>query len=145
VTRALRPDVPAGPAGAEAAVPQSSRRADQGLRVAGGLIALLAGAGSAVVEAFLVPLRVAGWQLPISPVLAAVLGTPLVAYGAWVTGSRLGAIAPAVGWLGVLALFGTPTAEGDIVVPENLMGLALFFVGAASFLVGVYRHSAVRR
>jgi hypothetical protein len=113
--------------------------ADGALRIAGGVVALLAGAGSAVVEAVLTPLRLGGWPLPAAPVLAALVGVPLVVFATRVTGRRLGGLAPAAGWFGMVSLLVTRTDEGDLLLPESGMGYAVFLAGALSFVVGLYR------
>jgi hypothetical protein len=120
-------------------------RGDLAVRVAGGVVAFLGGAGSALVEGLLTPLRLGSWPLPVAPLLGAVLGVPLVAYGAWSTASRLGGIAPLVGWFVLMAVMVSPTAEGDLILPQTLMGLAAFVFGAGSLVVGLYRLSAATR
>jgi hypothetical protein len=114
-------------------------RADRALRIAGGVVALLAGAASAVLEAVLTPLRLGGWPFPAAPVLAAALGVPLVVFAIRVTGSRYGGLTPAVGWFGMVSLLVTRTAEGDLLLPESAMAYAVFFAGAVSFVVALYR------
>jgi hypothetical protein len=120
-------------------------RGDVAVRVAGGVVAFLAGAGSALVEGLLTPLRLGGWPLPVAPVLGAVLGVPLVAYGAWSTASRFGGIAPLVGWFAMMVALVSPTAEGDLLLPQTPMGLAVFVFGAGALVVGLYRLSAATR
>jgi hypothetical protein len=111
------------------------------LRVVGGVVAFLAGAGSALVEALLTPLRYGSWPLPVAPLLGALLGVPLVAYAARVTGSRAGAVAPAAGWFAMVCLLIPRTAEGDLILPESWMTIALFVVGGASLVLGLARVS----
>jgi hypothetical protein len=99
------------------------------------------------VEAFLTPLRLGTWPLPVAPLLAAALGVPLVVYATRVTGRRLGGLAPAVGWFGTVSLLVTRTTEGDLVLTETAMGYAVFLLGALSFVIGLYRapYDAPRR
>lgn len=120
-------------------------RGDLAVRIAGGVVAFVAGAASALVEGLLTPLRLADWPLPVSPVLGAVLGVPLVAYAAWATGSRIGGIAPVVGWFVTMGALATPTAEGDLILTGTGMGVAVFLCGAGSFMVGLFRLSAATR
>jgi hypothetical protein len=39
----------------------------------------------------------------------------------------------------------SPTAEGDLILPQTAMGLAVFVAGAGSLVVGLYRLSAATR
>jgi hypothetical protein len=133
---------PAPPTAAVPAAPPG--RGDLALRVAGGTVALLAGAVSALVEGFLIPARIGGWPLPLAPLLAAVLGIPLVRYAARVTDSRLGTFLPAAGWLGAITVLVLPTAEGDLILPETPMGLAFFCAGTIAFVVALYRPPTMR-
>jgi hypothetical protein len=105
-------------------------------------VALLAGAGSALVEAVLTPLRVGGWPVPVAPVLAAVLGVPLVRYAVSVTGSTLYAVAPVVGWFAVISTVLFRTTEGDLILPQTPMAFGVLLVGAGSLVVGLYRISS---
>jgi hypothetical protein len=120
-------------------------RGELAVRIAGGVVAVLAGAGSALVEGLLTPLRLGDVPLPVAPVLGAVLGVPLVAYGAWSTGSRLGGLAPCVAWLAMMIALVSPTAEGDLILTGTGMGVAVFLCGAGSLVVGVYRLSVATR
>lgn len=114
-------------------------RGDLALRVVGGLVAFLAGAGSALVEGLLTPVRYGSWPLPVSPLLGALLGVPLVAYAARVTGSRTGALAPVAGWFLMVCLLIRQTSAGDLLLPESWMAIALFLAGGASLVVGLAR------
>jgi hypothetical protein len=91
---------------------------------------------AAVVECFLVPLHVGRWPLPIS-VLAAVLGNVLFARViAQLTGRPVTAALPPALWLVVVLVLAAPRAEGDLVVPGNLTGLAFLFLGATAGAFG---------
>jgi hypothetical protein len=140
------PTVPdTAPAAAAPGVHARPGRGDLAVRVTGGVVALLAGAGSALVEGLLAPLRLGDWPLPVAPVLGAVLGVPLVAYAAWSTSTRIGGIAPLVGWFAMMGVLVVPTAEGDLILTGNGMGFAVFLCGAGSLFVGLYRLSAATR
>jgi hypothetical protein len=39
----------------------------------------------------------------------------------------------------------SPTAEGDLILTQTAMGLAVFVAGAGSLVVGLYRLSAATR
>jgi hypothetical protein len=104
----------------------------------GAVVALLGGAGSALVEALLTPVRAGGWPVPIAPLLAAALGVPLVRFAAYATGRRAGAVLPVVGWFGAVSLLLDRTIEGDVLLPQTTTGWAVLFAGAGSLVVGLY-------
>jgi len=110
---------------------------DIALRVVAGLVALLAGAGAAVVECFLVPLRVDSVRVPIAPVLAVVMNVAVVVYGRWGTGSPLGGAVPALGWFGVIAALSRRTDDGDLVLYGDWVGLALLLTGTLALLAAM--------
>jgi hypothetical protein len=114
-------------------------RGDLALRVLGAVVALLGGAGSALLEAVLTPVRAGGWAVPIAPLLAAVLGVPLVSYAVAATGSRAAAVVPVVGWFGTIAVLLNRTTEGDVLLPQTTMGYLVLLAGAGALVVGLYR------
>lgn len=107
------------------------------LRVAGGLLVLVAAAGLAVIEAFLVPLRIGSVPLPVCVPLAAVVNVVLARLAGRLTGSAVVAAATAVIWLGVVLVLSMPRSEGDLVVPGTITGLVFLFAGAVSGAYGV--------
>jgi hypothetical protein len=129
-------DAPAQAPGAHAA---AGRRGDVVLRLLGAVVALLGGAGSALLEAVLTPVRAGGWPVPIAPLLAAALGVPLVSYAVAATGSRAAAILPVVGWFLTIAVLLTRTVEGDVLLPQTTMGYLVLLAGAGALVVGLYR------
>lgn len=107
------------------------------LRVlAGGLIAVAAVA-LAVLECFLVPLRIGSVPFPVT-VLLAMAGNIVLARlaGTW-TGNVVGAAVPPVLWLAVIIVLSLPRAEGDQIVPGTLTGLVFLFAGAVAGAYGV--------
>jgi hypothetical protein len=106
------------------------------LRVLAGVVLAAASVQAAAVECFLVPLHIGRWPLPVS-VLAAVVGNVVFARGiARLTGSRRTALLPPVLWLAVVLVMAAPRAEGDLIVPGTLTGLAFLFGGATAGAFG---------
>jgi hypothetical protein len=94
--------------------------------------------------AFLVPVRIGSTPAPLWLVpLVAMLALAVVA------GRRLGlvgALPPAVLWLTVSLLgFGRQRAEGDVVVPSSIAGLAYLYGGTLLWAAVVVRVSAASR
>lgn len=112
-----------------------SRGAALAGRVAAGVLVAVGGVQLAVLECFLLPLRVGGVPVPLS-IPAAVLGNlwlPALSYR--VSGSRLAAASPVLVWLAVVILAALPRPEGDLIVPGTLRGIGLLVLGA---LAGAY-------
>jgi len=107
------------------------------LRVLGGVLVAVAAVALAVLECFLVPLRIGSVPVPIVVPLA-MAGNILLARlaGRW-TGSVAGAAAPPVLWLVVVIVLALPRAEGDLIVPGTLTGLVFLFAGAVAGAYGV--------
>jgi hypothetical protein len=107
------------------------------LRVAAGVLVTVLAAALAVVESFLVPLRIGSVPFPLCIALA-LAGNAVLARlaGAW-TGSVLGSAAPPVVWLLVVIVLSMPRPEGDLIVPGTLTGLLFLFAGAVAGAYGV--------
>src|SRR5439155_3350195 len=69
---------------------------DVTIRVAGWVFAVWGAVASAVLEAFLTPLRFHGYRMPLSLLLAAVLNAGLVVFAYRVTGRRAAVVASAL-------------------------------------------------
>jgi len=100
-----------------------------GMLVLGALSVLLA-----VWGAFLVPLRVAGLLVPVSWVVA-VVGNVLVGRTAGMLAGRPGTGVAALLWLAVVVQLGSRRAEGDLVVPQTLVGLGYLLSGAFAWAI----------
>lgn len=108
-------------------------------RVIGGVTATWAGILFAVLEVFLVPLRIGGVRAPVSLPLAILSNIGLILYARYVTSNRFVAILPGVGWFAVAVLFSSQTPAGDtVLVGNDWMPLTLLAVGSLSVVVGVF-------
>ena len=138
-----RPDpaAPAAPAPAVAAAPAPAPR-DHGtdplaVRVAAGVLISAFAVGLAVVEAFLVPLRVGTVPLPICVLLAVAGNVVLTKLAVRQTGSIVCGVLQPVLWLVVIVVLSVPRAEGDLIVPGSATGLVFLFAGAVAGAYGV--------
>lgn len=108
-------------------------------RVLGSLIAVWGGALLALIEVFLVPLRIGGIRWPVSPVLAVLSNIGLMLFARYVSGNRFVGLLPGFAWFAVTVLFSTTTAAGDVILLGNdAMPKILLLVGAASIAVGAF-------
>ena len=89
----------------------------------------------AVLECFLVPLRIGRWPVPVC-VLAAVAGNvALCRLAVRLTGRRAPGLLPPLIWLAVVLALAAPRPEGDLVVPGSWVGILFLFAGA---IAGAY-------
>ncbi|MGH3656382.1 MAG: hypothetical protein ACRDUA_06965 [Micromonosporaceae bacterium] len=117
----------------------ASSRGEWAIRVAGGILVCWLAVVSAVVEAFLVPLRVGSTRVPVALLLAVVCNLVLPRLAHWLTRSRLVTMLPAVTWFLVILIFAGGTSEGDIVLAGNdWVGMVLLLAGSASAAAGAY-------
>jgi hypothetical protein len=107
------------------------------LRVLAGALIAVTAAGLAVVECFLVPLRIGSVPFPITILLAVAGNIVLAKLSARQTGSIAGAAVPPVLWLVVVIVLSLPRAEGDLIVEGSLTGLVFLFAGAVAGAFGV--------
>ncbi len=139
-----RPDpaAPAPPAGPTPAGSPAPGRRDHAadplaVRVAAGVLISAFAVGLALVEAFLVPLRVGTVPLPICVLLAVAGNAGLTKLAVRQTGSLVCGVLQPLLWLGVIIVLSVPRAEGDLVVPGSLTGLVFLFAGAVAGAYGV--------
>jgi hypothetical protein len=107
------------------------------LRVAAGVLIAVLAAGLAVVEAFLVPLRIGSVPFPICIPLAMAGNIVLAKLAVRQTGSIAWGAVPPVVWLVVIIVLALPRPEGDLILPGSLTGLVFLFAGAVSGAYGV--------
>ncbi|MFI7021681.1 hypothetical protein ACIBMZ_03060 [Micromonospora sp. NPDC049900] len=115
------------------------RPVDIGLRTLGGLVALVAGAVTAVLELLLAPLRVGGHLVGVA-VLVAVLANIVLSWFAMETvGSRWAVLLPALPWVVIMVAAADRTTEGDVLLVGNWVGLILVVAGSMTFAVMAFR------
>ena len=136
-----RPD-PAAPAAPSAPAPvpapPPSHAADPlAVRVAAGVLISVFSIGLALVEAFLVPLRVGTVPLPLCALLAVVGNAGLTKLAVRQTGSIVWGVLQPVLWLLVIVVLSVPRAEGDLIVPGTAIGLVFLFAGAVAGAYGI--------
>ncbi|TDC38041.1 hypothetical protein E1211_08485 [Micromonospora sp. 15K316] len=125
------PPPPAGP---------PPRLLDLGLRVAGGLVAVVAGVVTGVVELLLATLRVAGQLVGVSVLLAVGANIALGWFAHRAVGRRWSVALPAVPWFALMAVAAVRTAEGDLLLAgNNWVGLVMIVAGAMTFAVVGFR------
>jgi hypothetical protein len=124
-----------------AAPPARPRPAlDLALRVAGGVIAMLAGVLSAVLELLLATVRVGGQLIGVSALVAIGAGIALSWFAHEAVGARWAVVLPALPWFALMAVASVRTTEGDLLVSgDNWVGLAMIVAGAMTFAVMGFR------
>ncbi|MER5333405.1 hypothetical protein [Micromonospora sp. NPDC002717] len=113
---------------------------DLALRVAGGLVAVLGGVLTAVLELLLATLRVGGQLIGVSVVLAIAANIALSWFAHEAVGRRWAVALPALPWFVLMAVAAVRTTEGDLLVAgDNWVGLAMIVAGAMTFAVMGFR------
>ncbi|SCF13068.1 hypothetical protein GA0070564_103400 [Micromonospora mirobrigensis] len=134
---------------------RSGRLLDVALRVAGGVVALVAGALAGVLELILV---VAAWEFVkgrstsagevlvglafgvagLGLVVATTVAVSWFAHAA--VGTRWAALLPALPWFVLIAVAAVRTREGDLLLGgDNVLGLGMILAGAVTFAVMIFR------
>ncbi len=132
-------------AAASPSLTPAGRRLDLSFRILGVVVALWGSAVAAVLEAFLVPLRLGGVRLPVSLLLAVVGNLAFIWFARSTTGSKLLALLPGLVWFVVTIVLSSQTSEGDtVLLGGDWMPLALLLLGAGSVAVGAYLFAAPR-
>jgi hypothetical protein len=136
-----------GPAASEESKTSPERpRDDLLLRVAGLVVAVLAAAVSALIEVFMVPLRVGGVLIGLSLVLAVVGNVTLVWFTYRVTGWPWAVALPALAWFAVFLPASDRTTEGDLLLTgDNWVGITTILCGSIAFAIGAGRLILLRR
>lgn len=119
--------------------PVDAPAADMVLRVLGGLVATWGGILLALLEVFLVPLRILGVRAPVTLLLVVVGNIGLMVFARYTTASRVAGLLPGLAWFAVtLPLSGQTTAGDTVLVGNDWVPLALLGLGALSVAVGAY-------
>jgi hypothetical protein len=100
------------------------------------VLVVVAAVALAVIECFLVPLRVGTVPLPLCVPLAMAGNVVLARLAGGLTGRPLAGVLPPVLWLAVVLVLAAPRAEGDLIVPGTLTGLVFLFAGAVAGAYG---------
>jgi hypothetical protein len=124
------------------ATPRRDRPAlERIIRIAGLVIAVLAAIFSGLLELFLTTLRLGGFPIGVS-VLMAVVGNAAIAWFAVTTTGRRWALGPPWALWTLLMLFaaGVRTTEGDYLLSGNdYVALIMILLGSLTFAVYSYR------
>jgi hypothetical protein len=117
--------------------PAPSEGGDLLLRAVGLLVAVVAAVVSAILEVFLVPVRIGTILIGVSVVLAVVGNLTLVWFTHLATGWRWAVALPALAWFAVFLPASSRTAEGDLLLIGNdWVGLATILAGSVAFAIG---------
>ncbi|MEV2238516.1 hypothetical protein [Micromonospora sp. NPDC049891] len=123
--------------------PRSSRRwrrpVDIGLRVGGGVLAVVAATLTAVLELLLAPLRVGGHLIGVAVLVAVAANIALSWFAVETVGRRWAVALPALPWVAIMVIAADRTSEGDVLLVGNWVGLTLVVGGAMTFAVMAFR------
>ena len=114
------------------------RAVEVGLRVAGTIVAVWAGALLAFAGSFWTPYRVGTVLVPVSILLAIAGNAALVWFTLKVTGNRFLALLPGIVWFVLSFLGAERTTEGDLVL-YNWVATVYIYAGAITVGVAAYR------
>lgn len=115
------------------------RVADMVLRVIGGVVATWGAVLLALIEVFLVPLRILGVRAPVTLLVVVVGNIGLMVFARYTTRNRLVGLLPGLAWFAVTLPLSGQTAAGDtVLVGDDWVPLALLGLGALSVAVGAY-------
>lgn len=130
------------------AAPKREPSSPLSLRLAGAALVAAAALVFAVIEAFLVPLRVRGpfavdvgmdgALIPVSAFLAILVNSGLPFLAAWLTEKRAAVLIPGIVWFGVTVPMTMRTSDGDLVISDMWTGYALLLGGAVSVVIAGY-------
>lgn len=128
----------------DGATPIEDRLAEWLIRISGVAVASVFAAGTAVLGAFLAPLRVGTVPVPIGWLVVALGVAVAVWFARWVTRSRFAAVLPAVAWCAVLLPLTSRTGEGDVVVTGDWVGYGVLLAGAVGLVLSAFLVLSVR-
>ena len=119
---------------------RARRLADLTLRTVGGVVAVAAALLVAVLELLLVAVRVGGYLIGVSVLLAVVGNVLLSWFAVRAVGARWAMALPAAAWFAVMVLAAGGTTEGDILLDGgNWVGFAMIFAGSIAYAVIGFR------
>ncbi|ABP56193.1 hypothetical protein [Salinispora tropica] len=117
----------------------NARFASRALRFTGGVLAVVGGALSAVLELLLAPLRVGGYLIGVAVLVAVGLNVALSWFAHVTVGRRWAVALPAVPWFFLVGVAGIRTSEGDVLLAGTWVDLLLVVAGAMTFAVLGFR------
>lgn len=112
---------------------------DRALRVLAGLLAGVAAVLSGVLELLLATVRVGGHLIGVSVLLAVVVNAALSWFAHRAVGAGWAVAIPAVAWFGLMVVAADRTAEGDVLLAGNWVGLVMIVAGSMAFAVVGFR------
>lgn len=121
--------------------PDGPRRLlDVALRVAGGVVAVVAAVATGALELILSTVRVAGHLIGVSVAVAVLANLALAWFAHAAVGSRWAVALPATPWFVLMSAAAVRTREGDLLLSgDNWVGLAMIVAGAMTFAVMGFR------
>jgi hypothetical protein len=140
---AARPDLASLPdltAGAPGGEPQTHGEAF----VTGGAYGALAVGGAVLGVAGSFYQGVDVGPVPLLAVAFAALNLAVFRLAGWAMGTRLGAVAPAVGWLIVVIFMSSRRPEGDLVISGSAAGYIFLLGGTVAALTAIARSPSAR-
>lgn len=110
------------------------------IRVAGGVVATILAAITALIEIFYTPLRLGEYLIGVSAVMAVLVNFWLLRFTVAVTGAAWTGLLPAVVWFGLMMAASDRSDEGDVLLAaDNWVALVTIFAGSLSFAAAGYR------
>lgn len=108
-------------------------------RIFTGALITVAAVELAVLECFLLPLRIGSVPVPLSIPMAVLVNVGLPALAYRLTSSRAVAATPVIVWIAVVIIASVPRPEGDVIVTGTWRGIAFLILGAVAGAYAVGR------
>ncbi|MFF3851569.1 hypothetical protein [Micromonospora sp. NPDC002575] len=116
------------------------RLLDLALRVAGGVVAVVAAVATGLLELILSTVRVSGTLVGASVPVAVLANVALSWFAHAAVGRRWAVVLPATPWFVLMGAAAIRTSEGDLLLAgDNWVGLAMIVAGAMTFAVMGFR------
>jgi hypothetical protein len=104
------------------------------LRVLGGLLAVVGAVLTATLELLLSTVRVGGYLIGVSVVLAVLANAGLSWFALHTVGHKAAVALPALIWFALMVVAAGGTSEGDILLAgNNWVGITMIFAGSLTF------------
>lgn len=115
-----------------------SGAAERTYRAAATTLLMLGAAVLAVIECFLLPLRIGSVPVPVSIPVAVALNLWLPQVAHRMTGWRTSGVTVAVAWVVIAVVASMPRPEGDLIISSTWRGIGFLLLGglAAAYAVG---------